>query len=1452
MASCTNEPSPKDGNPDYQNVTPPTVEIPSKPDNYVDEEAEDEEDEEEDVDFNPFLKETPSPEASSSLSSDVEGLDGVVDSKGGNYYAVGDSLKLTGKLQNCDDGDLEHGEEEVLMQSNLSSEGASEKGRQEVFLRNRKRNRSDLILQTEIESSREKEDETSCGVHANVGAVGELSNTTKSERDITNLGDEDAICMRTRARYSLASFTLDELEAFLQETDDDDDLQNADDEEEYRKFLSAVLQGGNNNEQLAQDNYNGDDDEDNDADFEIELEEALESDYDGGITDKTRTSKYERTGRRPETRQNRQQKSSAHCKRKLLAHAKRPLRPLLPILPNRPIAPIPTSNAKALVPNIAPTREDGLRNGFTPNQIGQLYCLIHEHVQLLIQIFSLCVLDPSRQYIATQVQGLIFEMLCKRKELVACRSEAHPDFCFSHPYICSSVLSEVPQVSPVQCVSGSSSKFDSQGVVSPNTQIPTPQNIFTSEGRYDQHFNGTAFQAVGCWMPVISGPVFSVMDVAALNLVGKYMDDVCTAVQEYHRRHVESSCDNYYEREPLFPLPCLLPLAEANSFRGSSPPTANPGASSSSQQPRKTLAATLVESSKKQSVALVPKEIAKLAQRFFPLFNPSLFPHKPPPAAVANRVLFTDSEDELLALGLMEYNSDWKAIQQRYLPCKSKHQIFVRQKNRCSSKASENPIKAVRRMKTSPLTAEEIGRIQEGLGVFKLDWMSVWKFIVPYRDPSLLPRQWRIALGTQKSYKQDAAKKEKRRVYESRKRKSKATLANWQLASDKEDYQAEIPGAENYSGNDNAEIAGDAYVHEAFLADWRPGMSYLISSANTCTNNREQDLPNDTPPGVDTDLREQPETHVSGEAQPSVGNMHRIPCGLNYSVQPSSHISHDRQTATINMLSNHLGSGITSGTSKPQIFLRPYRARRSTNQHLVRLAPDLPPVNLPPTVRVISQSVFKSNQLDASTKPSVAQGSIGDGGGENTALLPHVVKSGAASSVKAKTDTDNPVREHMTNSCQDLEESGHVKEKHVQDKRGTDPEFQMHPLLFQSTGDRHLRYHSLDRNLDGSSSFSFFSENRPQLNLSLFHNSNQTTQVVDCLNKAMKIRESNAASVGVDFHPLLQRNDNKNSNLLSTCTSPHPYVQLEGRSSQLHSPDAVKKFPVSCPFTVGSKHSSPNVRANDLDLEIHLSSASIKEKDTLEIQKTCHLSHQHTDSSPAACSKLLPGITGSVAPSNDVGRCNMEDVSDQSHLEIVMEQEELSDSDEEIEEHVEFECEEMADSEGESGSGCEQIDDAQNKEVPDATAEKAGSGADSDGGQQEPGILSQPQGNTPALGNGGRLRLGLTELGKDPTNHSWLSLDPCAAAHVLCKKTEHENNVTIKDSAMKNLVSCRASRSCKKTLLSTKKVAASKQVTEMALSLGPLASLKKRKKRASRANASLNSGMYPESKDKYV
>lgn len=72
-------------------------------------------------------------------------------------------------------------------------------------------------------------------------------------------------------------------------------------------------------------------------------------------------------------------------------------------------------------------------------------------------------------------------------------------------------------------------------------------------------------------------------------------------------------------------------------------------------------------------------------------------------------------------------------------------------------------------------------QIIQGLKVYKYDWMSVWLFTVPHRDPSLLPRQWRIALGTQKSYKLDGEKKEKRRLYELSRRKCKSSAtASWQ------------------------------------------------------------------------------------------------------------------------------------------------------------------------------------------------------------------------------------------------------------------------------------------------------------------------------------------------------------------------------------------------------------------------------------------------------------------------------------------------------------------------------------------------------------------------------------------------------------------------------------------------------------------------------------------------
>jgi len=62
------------------------------------------------------------------------------------------------------------------------------------------------------------------------------------------------------------------------------------------------------------------------------------------------------------------------------------------------------------------------------------------------------------------------------------------------------------------------------------------------------------------------------------------------------------------------------------------------------------------------------------------------------------------------------------------------------------------------------------------LRVLKNDWTSVWRFVVPHRDPSLLQRQWRVASGVQKSYTKSDAAKERRRTYEAKRRKLRASM----------------------------------------------------------------------------------------------------------------------------------------------------------------------------------------------------------------------------------------------------------------------------------------------------------------------------------------------------------------------------------------------------------------------------------------------------------------------------------------------------------------------------------------------------------------------------------------------------------------------------------------------------------------------------------------------------
>ncbi|CAI0468323.1 unnamed protein product [Linum tenue] len=1187
--------------------------------------TEEEEEEEDDLDFNPFLKGTPSPEASSSLSSEVEALDDA------------SSPKPTGEVQNFPVGDSEHGEE-VVMQTSCSPE-EGEKGQ---FGRKRSSSQQD-----------------------------ELSG---------DFDDEDAICKRTRARYSLASFTLDELENFLQGTDDEDDLQNVDDEEEYRKFLAAVLHSGDGDEQPALAEEIGDDE--NDADFEIELEELLESDVDDSARDKDRKIK---------TRQNRSARNKKKNK-KLLEQTKRPLRPLLPSLPNGGVATFPSSCGKVLALEAAAVHqpsENPLINGFTPQQIGQLHCLIHEHLQLLIQVFCLCFFDSSRKHIVTQIQGFISEILHKCSEVGVWRSLPFPDICFNPRYMRPSVTDE----------------------------------LINSEQT-----------AESFWVPCVRGQVVSILDVAPLHLVGKFIEDTCNAAKEYQRRCVESSFDGQYKKEPLFQLPYLPSPVEAN---GDPAAPLTPG----QELPKKTLAASIVERAKKQSIALVPRDVSKLAQRFFPFFNPALFPYKPPPTSLSNRILFTDAEDELLALGMMEFNTDWEVIQQRFLPCKSKHQIYVRQKNRCSSKAPENPIKAVRRMKASPLRAEEIERIQEALRVYKMDWMSIWKFIVPHRDPSLLPRQWRLALGTQKSYKQDAAQKERRKKYAFNRRSKAADLLNQKTTLDKELYRNNSQKVRDNIVDNQTE----AYVHRAFLADWPPVSSYPPLPANLMgkclpADSLRQAIRTGKQLNVSVVPGESPHQNIYNHQQPGT-------------TSPFSRSAHS--PTTTNQLNQEPVHGMTSADiPKPTMSLWPYRTRKKIGTRLVKLAPELPTVNLPPSVRVLSESAFRSNHSGAISR---------------------------VSSTKPGSGKDDSAPQLL------------------EDERVNDSELQMHPLLFKSSEAEGSLYNpSKSTTAGSSSSFSFFSGNPPHLNLSLFHN---PRHVGDCSAKSIRTEEcSSSASGGIDFHPLLQQADDGNSNLVM------PVLNI-------YQSNAI----------------GPIEKGHELDLEIHLSSASRNKKNRVtrdgggSVNQST--SAKGTIKRPMAKDSRVSGATDSSrlesnnadSSTSSKGRSYIEDMGCQSLQEIVMEQEELSDSDEEFEENVEFECEEMADSEGEEGSGCKSIGDRQDEtgNLKVSTQEVV-----STNGKH---TCNQTHGNSsaPEIGSSSSpllKKLSLTMLGKDKKSNTWLSLDSGAP-------NEHD------DAAPGHQVESGPS--------------GQQDVTDMAqqLSLGPLASstAKKSRGRATRGSTNLNS-----------
>ena len=175
----------------------------------------------------------------------------------------------------------------------------------------------------------------------------------------------------------------------------------------------------------------------------------------------------------------------------------------------------------------------------------------------------------------------------------------------------------------------------------------------------------------------------------------------------------------------------------------------------------------------------------------------------------------------------------------------------------------------------------------------------------------------------------------------------------------------------------------------------------------------------------------------------------------------------------------------------------------------------------------------------------------------------------------------------------------------------------MHPLLFQVSEDGRLPYYPFDYSHGTSNSSSFFSGNQPQVNLSLFHNPHQANPKVDSFYISLKSKES-TPSCGIDFHPLPQRSDDVDNDLVTSCPTGQLSFDLEsfrGKRAQLqNSFDVVLTEPWvnSAPPRSGTKPSCLDGIENELDLEsgtVH-GHSQYGSKDTKDWSVILHLAFQ--------------------------------------------------------------------------------------------------------------------------------------------------------------------------------------------------------------------------------------------------
>jgi hypothetical protein len=295
---------------------------------------------------------------------------------------------------------------------------------------------------------------------------------------------------------------------------------------------------------------------------------------------------------------------------------------------------------------------------------------------------------------------------------------------------------------------------------------------------------------------------------------------------------------------------------------------------------------------------------------------------------------------------------------------------------------------------------------------------------------------------------------------------------------------------------------------------------------------------------------------------------------------------------------------------------------------VVKLAPDLPPVNLPPSVRVISQVAFHPNATHFN-------GSLNNTVKDMYHVPPLPFIESAYRQLNLFPDRGTGSR---------LQKNGILIENNTDD--GAEQDFQMHPLLFQYPRDvLSSCSHPVQNLIDHSRTYDIYPFDKVQVA------NNQTTDSTSTGNR------STVNDNTIDFHPPLQRTEVE----MHDEVPEDDYQQHSGNQPECNMWEAQ----VDCQAIDGQASTSFGPRESSIDLNINLSSP-------MEFKNDFRDTVWKSNGQDIGCRKDKASISELEVVKSCSHHC-IQELNEESMQGVVMEQEELSDSEEDCQ-HVEFEC----------------------------------------------------------------------------------------------------------------------------------------------------------------------------------